>query len=192
MAIGLKTLRTLSGHVVLGIPEVEMAGAALQIDQDDALGFAEAGAAVDGVLGGELLQAEQVLARLMPRTADPPTRSRSRRVTPSQVSFPARPGITSMGGTSRKEGERSGWRGAFNVIGHHTALCARRQRFGQQILEKTSLTERRHILYYYSITHAARRLLRFHTGGTIMTTSKRRFLWWGAGSLRPWPRRRCR
>src|SRR5262245_7187742 len=40
------------------------------------------------------------LARLKPNTAEPPMRSSSRRVTPSHVSFPDRPGITSMDDTS--------------------------------------------------------------------------------------------
>src|SRR4051794_12482329 len=40
------------------------------------------------------------LARLRPRTDEPPMRNRSRRVMPSQVSCPERPGITSMAGTS--------------------------------------------------------------------------------------------
>src|SRR4051794_8207526 len=35
-------------------------------------------------------------ASVKPKTAEPPTRSRSRRVRPSQVSLPVRPGITSM------------------------------------------------------------------------------------------------
>src|SRR5712692_7880790 len=53
--------------------------------------------------------------RLRPSTDEPPTRRRSRRVRPSQVSLPGRPGITSMdqhlsvgtlesGGTSGQRG----------------------------------------------------------------------------------------
>ena len=48
-------------NVVLGVPQVEVAGAALEVEEDDALGLAEAGAAVGGVLGRcRLLQAEEV------------------------------------------------------------------------------------------------------------------------------------
>src|SRR5215210_3365626 len=36
-------------------------------------------------------------ASVRPKTADPPTRMKSRRVGPSQVSLPANPGMTSMG-----------------------------------------------------------------------------------------------
>ena len=93
------------GDVVLGVPQVEVAGAALEVEQDDALGLAEAGAAVGRFLGGAAFWRPKRLARLKPKTAEPPTRSSSRRVTPSQVSFPARPGITSMVGP-RKVGTR--------------------------------------------------------------------------------------
>ena len=48
----LKTLFTLSGHVVLRIPQVEVARAALEVDEDDALGLAEAGAALGLVVVG--------------------------------------------------------------------------------------------------------------------------------------------
>src|SRR5438552_5508860 len=49
-------------------------------------------------------------ARLMPRMAEPPTRSNSRRVTPSQVSFPARPGITNIAGVPWLVVESEAWR----------------------------------------------------------------------------------
>src|SRR5262249_8047412 len=39
------------GHVLLGVPEVEVAGAALKVDHDDAFGLAPAGTAGVGVLG---------------------------------------------------------------------------------------------------------------------------------------------
>src|SRR5262249_41900748 len=42
---GLENAADLVGHVVLGVPEVEMAGASLEIDHDDALGLAPAGTA---------------------------------------------------------------------------------------------------------------------------------------------------
>src|SRR5262249_20147325 len=50
-------------HVVLGVPQVEVAGAALEVDDDDALGLAEAGTAVAALLLGVRLQAEQVAER---------------------------------------------------------------------------------------------------------------------------------
>src|SRR5437763_16613807 len=55
-------------------------------------------------------------ARLMPRMAEPPTRSNSRRVTPSQVSFPARPGITNIAGVPWLVVESEAWR--VGVGGH--------------------------------------------------------------------------
>ena len=45
---------------------------------------------------------------LMPSPADPPTRSSSRRVMPSQVSLPAGPGITSMSKSSREYQDEHG------------------------------------------------------------------------------------
>jgi len=39
VGIALKTLRTFSGNVLFRIPEVEMARAALEIEQNHALGF---------------------------------------------------------------------------------------------------------------------------------------------------------
>src|SRR5204863_7812454 len=57
---GLEDAANVVGDIVLGIPEVEMAGPTLEVDQDDALGFAESGAAGVVLLGGGFLPAEEV------------------------------------------------------------------------------------------------------------------------------------
>ena len=59
VAIGLKTLRTLSGHVFLGVPQVDMARPALEVNENDALGLAPARAAAAGRLGRMGLQSQQ-------------------------------------------------------------------------------------------------------------------------------------
>src|SRR5262245_49216021 len=43
-------------------------------------------------------------ARVRPKTAEPPTHMKSRRVVPSQVSLPANPGMTSMGALGTRGG----------------------------------------------------------------------------------------
>src|SRR5262249_6410838 len=118
------------GDVFLGVPEVKVARAALEVEEDDAPGPAEAGTVAPAglVLGGvgrgprlpgcgggwagpavDVFPRRSKWASLGPGTAAPPTRNSPRRVTPSQVSFPAGPGITSIGLTS--SGVRVGRRG---------------------------------------------------------------------------------
>src|SRR5207248_9041814 len=53
--------------------------------------------------------------RVTPRMPDPPTRNRSRRVTPSQVSLDAAPGMTSMAGL------REAWEGGVESAGSRPA-----------------------------------------------------------------------
>src|SRR5262249_41288463 len=58
---GLEDALDVGGDVVLGVPQVEVTGAALEVEEDDALGLAEAGAAAVLLPGGlGLLQAEEV------------------------------------------------------------------------------------------------------------------------------------
>ena len=89
VTIGLKTLRMLSGTSVLGVPQVEVAGAALQVDHDHALGGAEAARGVRGrgASAGRRAAPRRACrpsrsASERPRIDEPPTRSSSRRVTP--------------------------------------------------------------------------------------------------------------
>ncbi len=48
---GLEDALDVGRDVVLGVPKIEMAGTALEIEQDDALGLAEAGAAGAALAG---------------------------------------------------------------------------------------------------------------------------------------------
>ena len=96
VSIGLKTLRTLSGDVVLGVPEVEVAGAALEVDHDDALGLAPAGRPpLRLASAAEAAWSWSIEPSDSPSRPEPPTRRKSRRVMPrcgSHRSLPLRSG----------------------------------------------------------------------------------------------------
>jgi len=57
---GLEDALDLVRHAVLGVPQIEVAGTTLEVDEDDALGLAEAGSIDAGLLLRLCLQAEQV------------------------------------------------------------------------------------------------------------------------------------
>ncbi len=50
----------LVGNVILGVPKVEVTGAALKIEKDDALGLLKPGPAADPLVGRRLLQTKDV------------------------------------------------------------------------------------------------------------------------------------
>ena len=81
--MGWNTLRTFSGASGFGIPQVQMAGPALQIHHDDALGFAPAGPARRCPLLGTRPQLAADWPSVMPSIPAPPTRNTSRRVMPT-------------------------------------------------------------------------------------------------------------
>ena len=94
VAIGLKTLRTLSGTFSLGSQRSRWLGPALEIDHDDALGLAPAGAAA-GLAGPGRGRLElEHRAQAHAQQARAATRRMSRRVTPSCGSHRSFPGLS--------------------------------------------------------------------------------------------------
>ena len=103
---GLEDAADVVGHIVLGIPQIEMARSALEIDEDHALGLAEAGTAV-ALLGGSLGRLE--LEEPAERQAEDRRAADAQQIAPCVAIagvFAGPAGDDEHGGTSRRVGRR--------------------------------------------------------------------------------------